>query len=53
MKFTTGTIQQLTFNFYTLVLYNNDVKIYAATISRLDAASLIDKYNNQKIKLIK
>ena len=51
-KFTSGTIEKLCFDYYNLTLFNNGVQIYKATIERLDAAELIDKYDNQKIKFI-
>jgi hypothetical protein len=52
IQFTQGTITKLTEEHYTLILLNGEKVVYKATIDRLEAAGLIDKYNNQKIKLI-
>jgi len=34
IRYTRGTIQKLTDDYYTLVLYNNDKIVYKATIGR-------------------
>jgi len=52
IKFTQGTIQKLTAEYYTLQLFNQaGATVYSATVDSLTAAGYIDKYNN--IKLIK
>lgn len=52
ISFTSGTIEKLTFDYYTLTLFNGAKKVYAATIGRLNAAELIDKHDNKKITLV-
>jgi len=39
IRYTRGTIQKLTDDYYTLVLYNNDKIVYKATIGREAAAN--------------
>lgn len=53
IPFTSGTIEKLSFDYYTLVLFNGAQKVYAATIERLQATALIDKYYPSKINYIK
>lgn len=52
IKFTSGTIEKLSFDYYNIILFNQDKEVYRGTISRLDAATLINKHD-KKMRLIK
>jgi len=52
IKFTHGTIERIDSEFFTLVLFNGNSTAYKATIEEKQATILINKYDNQKIKLI-
>jgi len=47
--FTHGVITQISKQYYNVVLYIKDKQVYAATLTSLDAAGMIDKYNNIKL----
>lgn len=53
IKFTSGQIEKLSFDYYNLTLMNGEKVVYKATIERLDAAQLIDKYYPKKISYIR
>lgn len=46
IKFTSGTMYQITPEYYDLKLYNNGVKVYAVTLSAIDAAGVLNKHIN-------
>ena len=51
INFTSGTLQKLTDEHYTLHLYNGEKRVYSATISTSESAQILDKHFN-KITLI-
>jgi len=51
IKFTSGTIQKLNSEYYTLTLYNNKKVCYTATIG-VDYANELIKNHNKIYKLI-
>lgn len=47
IKYTHGTIEELTSDYCTLTLYNaNQVRVYSVTLSYSDAAQAMTDYNN-------
>jgi hypothetical protein len=53
IKFTNGEIVKLSFDYYNITLMNGENIVYKATIERLQAAELIDKYYPEKINYIR
>ncbi len=50
IPFSTGTMQKISDEYYTLFLYDKSGKqVYAATLPRLDAAEIMDQYKNIKM----
>lgn len=51
INFTSGTLQKLTDEHYTLHLYDGEKRVYSATIATREAAQMLDKHFD-KIKLV-
>jgi hypothetical protein len=47
--FTHGVITQISKQYYNVALFINDKQVYASTLTSLDAAEMINKYNNIKL----
>lgn len=51
VKFTDGTLEKISDEYYNLVLTNLGKQVYKATLSNTDAVKLIGKHNG-KIKML-
>lgn len=49
ITFTSGTMSNDGNEYYTLVLFNGEKKVYAANLERLEAAQVMNDYDNIKM----
>lgn len=49
IAFTSGTMSKDSAEYYTLVLFNGEKKVYSVTLPRLKAATVMNKHNNIKM----
>lgn len=49
IKFTSGTLQKIDSDYYNLILIDGATEVYKATLSRLEAAQVMNDYDSVKM----